>query len=100
MTGEEIVYRSGNTVRFSTNGITDFDGVLETADPDSQSIKIYDPTGALKETITNPTKKATGYWYCYYTLPDAAMTGTWQCKWTVTYGTKPSNESYFFPAKA
>jgi uncharacterized protein YfaS (alpha-2-macroglobulin family) len=70
----------GETFRILAS-TTDFDGV-ELA-PDTQEVKIYDPSGSLKATETSPTKKADGLYYVLYTFPEGGAVGTWTVKWKI-----------------
>ncbi len=58
------------------------------ADPDTLSLKIYNPSGTLvitkaKTDMSNPS---TGVYLLYYDLPVDAPTGVWSAKWLATTG--------------
>ena len=83
-----VEYLYGETVRI-TNTFTDVDDVLY--DPDTIELKIYDPTGAIKTTVTYAAgeiiKSAVGIYYYDYTIPsDATTQGYWQNVWQVISG--------------
>jgi len=70
----------GETVRILAS-ITDYDG--EAMNPDTQEVKVYDPSGALKHTETAPTKKADGLYYISYTFPGDGAIGNWTVNWKI-----------------
>mgnify|MGYP000055858391 FL=1 len=86
------VYR-GETVRIKAT-IKDFSGNL--FDPDSQEIKIYDPSNTLKETNTSPTKESVGVYYIDYNIPSDSNTGVWYVEWKVVKSDKTGKERYYF----
>jgi uncharacterized protein YfaS (alpha-2-macroglobulin family) len=63
--------------------IKDFDQETLIA-PDSHSIKIYNPSGTLVTTITNPDEEEPGIYNAYYTLAADAPVGQWYYVWTAT----------------
>jgi len=74
--------------------IKDADGNL--IDPASHEIKIYDPSGTLKETSTSPTKSSTGNYYLFYTLPEDASVGKWKVVWKAVKDSSVSIEKIEF----
>ena len=70
----------GETIRFKVT-VKDFDGNL--ADVSSNTVKIYSPSGELKQTFSSATRVSTGVYYVDYTLPTDADVGVWKCVWTV-----------------
>ena len=83
----------GSTVRIR-NVMKDFDDSPLT--PESQEVKIYDPEGTLKETITSPTLESTGIYYMDYTIPSDGKEGNWKVIWTATKGVKPHLDVFTF----
>jgi len=79
----------GETVRLKST-FKDFDKVL--VNPTTHEIKIYDPTGALKETLNSATQISPGIWYVIYTIPATGKVGSWKCVWKGTFGSGPSAE--------
>jgi uncharacterized protein YfaS (alpha-2-macroglobulin family) len=84
----------GDTVRIK-NTIKDFDQVT-LIDPDSHSIKVFDPTGTLQETVTDPARDSLGVFHFYYTIPEDGKPGTWRVEWTATRETWPSKKRFEF----
>jgi uncharacterized protein YfaS (alpha-2-macroglobulin family) len=84
----------GDTVRFK-NTIKDFDQTT-LIDPDSHSIKVFDPAETLKDTITNPERDSVGVYHFYYTIPEDGVQGTWRIDWTATHATRPSKKRFEF----
>jgi hypothetical protein len=83
--------RRGNTVRITTTW-KDFSGTL--VDPDSHSINIYDPAGALLAgmPITNPVKETPGdgvFHYDYDSANDATL-GVYSWIWIAVISGKDS----------
>ncbi len=68
-------------------------------DPDSQEIKIYDSSGNLMDTITDPSKVSTGVWKFYWNLPDAGPLGEWKVTWKAVSGTYTEREHFYFEVK-
>ena len=84
---EVIEYQVGESVRF-TNNYTDADDA--DYDPTTIEIKVYDPLGALKTTVTYAaseiTKESTGNYYYDYLIPSSGAIGTWIARWTAVGG--------------
>jgi len=83
----------GSTIRIR-NTLRDFDDSYLT--PDSQEVKVYDPDGTLKETITSPTLESTGIYYVDYTIPSDGKDGNWKVVWRAIKGTKPHLDVFTF----
>lgn len=60
-------------------------------DPDSITLKIYDPSGTLDTTVTysgDIVKSETGVYYYDYDIAADADTGWWNNVWTAVFGTQ------------
>lgn len=78
----------GETARI-WNTYTNTAGVA--VDPDSITLKIYDPAGVLDTTVTysgDIVKSATGIYYYDYDIAADAEIGWWVNKWTAAFGTQ------------
>jgi len=86
----------GETVRIQ-NVMKDFDG--SPLNPDSQEVKIYDPTGVLKATYTSPVKEADGIYHVDHTTSESDVAGKWTCVWKVVANNITSIEIYTFQVR-
>jgi hypothetical protein len=69
----------GDTVRLKST-IRDYDNVL--IDPDTHSIKVYNPSDVLSGAeITTPNRDSVGVYYTDYTVPVFGPDGIWKCIW-------------------
>jgi len=84
----------GETVRIQNTYIDSDD---ELYDPDTIELKIYEPNGSLKTTVTfaagEIVKSSTGVYYYDHTIADDATVGWWISKWTAVIGTQTDRES-------
>ena len=79
---ENMVVYPGDNIR-SQASTYDYDQVTPLT-PDSFSVSVYDPTGTLRATYTNPTQISTGQYYINHSTSSSDMTGTWRVVWSVT----------------
>ena len=75
----------------------DFDRVTYLV-PDSQEVKVYDPNGTLKATITNPTLVGSGVYYITYSTSSTDSEGMWKVVWKVTKDSLSSVKVYYILA--
>ena len=84
-----VEYQVGESVRLS-NAYTDSDGVA--FDPDTIEIKIYNPLGTLKTTVTYAagtiTRGSAGNYHYDYSIPSDGDIGLWTARWTAMSGTQ------------
>ena len=87
---EVIEYQAGESIRF-TNEYADSDEA--DYDPDTIEIKVYDPLGVLKKTVTYVAaeiiKDSIGHYYYDYLIPSDGAVGMWDARWTATSGSQP-----------
>lgn len=77
------------------NTIKDENGNL--MDPDSHSIKIFDPTGTQSGSeITNPTQESLGVFRITFDIPLNAAFGSWNVQWRAVKGTYVETEIFYF----
>jgi hypothetical protein len=75
---------TGDTVRLKAT-IKDYDGVL--IDPDTHSIKVYNPSDVqVGSEITTPTSDGVGMYHADYDIPTMGPDGIWKCIWRTIKG--------------
>ena len=79
------IYVGDLGVRFK---VTIKDEDADALDPDSQSVKLYDPSGTERDSETSPTQSAAGVYYVEVDISTSGTKGNWKLVWTVTVGTK------------
>jgi len=85
----QVTWLTDDTARIQA--ITkDFDENLY--DPSSHEVKIYDPTGLARGTISSVGSLGTGTYYYDYPVPSAGPAGVWKVSWKVLSGTYPARE--------
>jgi hypothetical protein len=80
-------YQAGESVRLSNVYIDDAGDAF---DPATIEINIYDPLGALQQTVSlaggEITKDSDGHYHYDYLIPAAGAIGAWNCQWTAGSG--------------
>jgi len=94
---EDIYY--GDTIRVELES-KDFDGQYQ--DPDSHSIRLYDPAKVQSGTTkTAPTKTSVGHFFQEFDIPASysGNPGQWRVVWTITKNDKDRTKTVFFDVK-
>lgn len=83
----------GDTFRIQAT-LTDYDDSALT--PDSQEVKLYDPSGTERDSDSSPTSEGGGVYYVDLTIAVAGGKGNWKVVWKVTVSSVDKFEEYVF----
>jgi uncharacterized protein YfaS (alpha-2-macroglobulin family) len=93
----EKIHR-GDTRRINAWYKNEVTGQYQDPDSGTKEMKIYDPAGALKATVTDVqfTKDSTGKFHYDYAIPTDAAYGDWSYTVKGTLGSMVETEQFFF----
>ena len=83
----------GDSIRMQAT-LKDYDGTA--LDPDSHSVKLYDPSETERDSDTNPTQSDAGVYYSDLTIPSSGTVGLWKVWWEITIDSKTKQAVYEF----